>query len=600
MLTLLALAPVAHAWLGDDGTYRWSGSGTGDLDAPVHEFVDVPNEPGAVMLSISVSDDAVEDIGSIGTGRFRYYGVEYSLDQIQVSTNGLVLFQDPGQFLNSYCCAGQPIPAFNVAPPAIFPFWTDLNPSAGGEIWAVDTGSEVIIHFQDVAFFGAGGANTVQVGLRQDGSFRISTDAVLGGNMTAIGNQRDGNRGNQVFFGTNAPASQSTVLFVPDPVDDDGDGFADVDDCDDTDPDINPGVVDDICDGVVRDCSQASSESDNDGDGYLACGGDCDDSDFSTNPDGFESCDGRDNDCNGAIDDGIALETFYIDTDFDGWGDVDGDAVDACFPPVGYAPEGDCDDTDFNISPFASEDCDPVDRNCDGDPTANAFDAQNYRPDADGDGYGTGPNQRLCELPADAATNGGGDCDDADPTVNPGATETPYDDIDQNCDGYEERDRDDDGMSDADEYAFGSNWLDEDTDDDGVLDPDEFIAGSDPTSDDTDADGVLDGVEIALGDSDGDGTDDILDPDDDADGWDTLTEGQGDFDEDSIPNYLDTDSDGDGILDVDETADGLLRFDADGPPSSPDPEPGCGCAASGFNGSFGAIGLLSFFAMRRR
>src|SRR6185369_659987 len=46
------------------------------------------------------------------------------------------------------------------------------------------------------------------------------------------------------------------------------------------------------------------ADVDRDGDGVTACGGDCDDADASTHPGAFELCDGRDNDCNGEIDEG--------------------------------------------------------------------------------------------------------------------------------------------------------------------------------------------------------------------------------------------------------------------------------------------------------
>jgi len=52
--------------------------------------------------------------------------------------------------------------------------------------------------------------------------------------------------------------------------------------------------------------------------------------------------------------------------------------------------------------------------------------------DADADGY------------VDAAA-GGDDCDDADPAVHPGATETWYDGVDQDCDGAWDFDQDGDG-----------------------------------------------------------------------------------------------------------------------------------------------------------
>ena len=71
---------------------------------------------------------------------------------------------------------------------------------------------------------------------------------------------------------------------------------------------------------------------------------------------------------------------------------------------------------------------------------------------------------------------------------------------------------------------------------------------------DSDCDTVPDKEEF-YGDTDGDGTPDYLDPDDDGDGFATLTEkGDGDIwgqdiDQDGKPTWLDTDSDGDGFSD---------------------------------------------------
>ncbi|MFM2245337.1 MAG: hypothetical protein RL071_1411 [Pseudomonadota bacterium] len=45
----------------------------------------------------------------------------------------------------------------------------------------------------------------------------------------------------------------------------------------------------------------------------------------------------------------------------------------------------------------------------------------------------------------DATACGGTDCDDTDPAIYPGATDTPYDGIDQDCDGSDECDVDNDG-----------------------------------------------------------------------------------------------------------------------------------------------------------
>lgn len=77
----------------------------------------------------------------------------------------------------------------------------------------------------------------------------------------------------------------------------------------------------------------------------------------------------------------------------------------------GYNTTTDCNDADPTIHPNAAEMCDGVDQDCDG-VVDNGF-------DADGDGYSS------C----------GGDCDDTNAAVNPGAAEVPANGIDDNCNG---------------------------------------------------------------------------------------------------------------------------------------------------------------------
>ena len=141
---------------------------------------------------------------------------------------------------------------------------------------------------------------------------------------------------------------------------------ADDTDCDDTNADSYPGDVE-WCDGVDNDCSGAADDGDYDGDGYEVCD-DCDDGDASLNPGEAEVCDGADNDCDGLVDnDATDALTYYADVDGDGYGDPTSTDV-SCTVPSGYtADDTDCDDTRAWAYPGGSEVCwEAVDADCDG------------------------------------------------------------------------------------------------------------------------------------------------------------------------------------------------------------------------------------------
>lgn len=258
-------------------------------------------------------------------------------------------------------------------------------------------------------------------------------------------------------------------------------------DCNDSNAQVNPGRAercngtDDDCDGLTDDPSATDATTwyvDSDGDGYgnafagtvscsapsghVADGDDCDDGDAAISPAATESCNGGDDDCDGATDENSAVDaiTWYIDRDGDGYGDASGAAA-ACTLPSGYAADStDCNDRDGNISPGAPELCNGADDNCDGQTDdASAADATTWYLDADGDGYGdsTSANQ-SCGGTGQIAQ--GGDCDDADAAISPAATEVAYDGIDQDCTGSDLCDADEDSYDDV--YCGGNDCDDGD------------------------------------------------------------------------------------------------------------------------------------------
>ena len=288
----------------------------------------------------------------------------------------------------------------------------------------------------------------------------------------------------------------------------------------------------------------------------------------------------------------VAANAVYLRIHTDSEPDADGDGYYAC---------EDCDDDDDAINPGADEVCDGADNDCDQAVDEDAIDETTWYADTDGDGYGDADDsQEACDQPQDYVANDD-DCDDADATVNPAASEV-CDDVDNDCDG----DIDGDAVDASTWYADsdGDSYGDASVSQDACDQPQDYVANDDDCDDtdaainpaatevcdgeDNDCDGDADEDDAADAstwylDQDGDGfgnpnvTDEACDQpqgyaatDDDCDdndaaqypGADELCNAEdddcdGDVDEDAVDDtvwYADTDGDGFGDPDDSQEA----------------------------------------------
>jgi hypothetical protein len=193
--------------------------------------------------------------------------------------------------------------------------------------------------------------------------------------------------------------------------------------------------------------------------GYVSNGDDCNDNNNAIYPGATETCDGIDNNCFGGIDDNVVSQTWFIDSDNDGFGNG-AISQSNCAQPIGYVLNAnDCDDNNNLVGVastvyYADADADGfgnvaidsvactqpvgyVANSSDCDDNNNTVGvAQSYYPDADGDNYGSAAASALvtCTPPANYVTDNT-DCNDANPNQYPGATEIPDNSVDEDCNG---------------------------------------------------------------------------------------------------------------------------------------------------------------------
>ncbi|MBK8081690.1 MAG: putative metal-binding motif-containing protein [Saprospiraceae bacterium] len=98
----------------------------------------------------------------------------------------------------------------------------------------------------------------------------------------------------------------------------------------------------------------------------------------------------------------------------------------ACSPPNGYATDNtDCNDNNVLINPGATEICNGLDDDCDGDIDEGV--QNTYCADTDNDGYGDAPVTTMACSPLNGYVADNTDCNDNNVLVNPGAQKSAMD-----------------------------------------------------------------------------------------------------------------------------------------------------------------------------
>ncbi len=180
-----------YAWRDSDHPY-----------GPQYAWVDI----GADGLAVPLADDQNADVFDLGFA-FPFY--DRTFTQVRVCSNGFLSFTS-----SSNAWANQGIPDALEPNNLIAPFWDDLSPNVGGQVFVRADADRFIVQFQDVPHFGAPQVTeTFQVILQADGAILFQYASVGSDESCTVGIENgSGSDGLLVQF--NSPGSLHDELAI--------------------------------------------------------------------------------------------------------------------------------------------------------------------------------------------------------------------------------------------------------------------------------------------------------------------------------------------------------------------------------------------------
>lgn len=197
------MAPTRGSGGPDAFGYTWIDSD--ELGGPNYTWVEID----FCGIPIGTADDSNEGPFELGFP-FYFYGNEYN--SVRVSTNGFLSFTSTA---TSY--TNQPIPSSEDPNALLAPFWDDLNPTNGGQIYYFSWGDHFVVQYNEIPHYSGGGPETFQVVIYDDGNILFNYKTVDTGNSCTVGIENEsGDDGLQVVFDANYLHNEMTILFSSD------------------------------------------------------------------------------------------------------------------------------------------------------------------------------------------------------------------------------------------------------------------------------------------------------------------------------------------------------------------------------------------------